>query len=159
MRPARFVINADYGLGSGSGLNAMEIWELVARERIRETLALYAHCADRGRFAEMVELFATDGVLEIDGQPKLAGRAAIETFLTRTKADRAQGAEPPLIRHHVSSIAIEVHGPDEATATSYFLAITHRGPDHWGRYRDRLRRVGDRWQFAHRRVRLDGRRD
>jgi hypothetical protein len=134
----------------------MELWELAARERIRDTLARYAHCADRGRFAELAALFTPDGVLEIDGRPPLQGRAAIEAFLTGTKTNIAANLSRPLIRHHVSSHRIEVHGPDTATAASYFLAITERGPDHWGRYRDRLVRVGEQWLFQHRRVRPDG---
>ncbi len=135
----------------------MQTWELTARELIRETLARYAHCADRGQFAEMVTLFTDDGVLEIDGQPKLEGRAAIKAFLTRTKISRGAGSANPYIRHHVSSVTIDLLDADSATAASYFQAITERGPDHWGRYRDRLSRVGDVWLFAHRRVRLDGR--
>jgi hypothetical protein len=134
----------------------MELWELAARERIRDTLARYAHCADTGRFAELVALFTEDGVLEIDGRPPLQGHAAIEAFLTGTKTNIAANLTRPLIRHHVSSIRIEVQTPDEANAASYFLAITERGPDHWGRYRDRLVRVGDQWLFQHRRVRPDG---
>ncbi len=106
----------------------------------------------------MAALFADDGVLEIDSQPQLSGRAAIKDFLTRTKAARAQASSSLLIRHHVSSVTIDVLNRDEATAASYFLAITEQGVDHWGRYRDQLRRVEDRWLFAHRRVRLDGRR-
>lgn len=134
----------------------METWELAARELIRETIARYAHAADRGRFTELVELFTEDGVLEIEGRPQLRGRQAIAEFLTGTKTSLASTLERPFIRHHTSSVTIDVHNPDEASAASYFLAITERGPDHWGRYRDRLRRVGDRWLFCHRRVRPDG---
>jgi uncharacterized protein (TIGR02246 family) len=134
----------------------MELWELSARERIRDTLARYAHCADTGRFAELAALFTEDGVMEIDGRPPLQGRAAIETFLAGTKTNIAANLTRPLIRHHVSSIHIEVLGPDAATAASYFLAITERGPDHWGRYRDRFVRLGEQWLFQHRRVRPDG---
>ena len=134
----------------------MELWELTARERIRDTLARYAHCADTGRFTELGALFTDDGVLEIDGRSPLQGRAAIEAFLTGTKTNIAANLTRPLIRHHVSSIHIEVHNPDSASAASYFLAITERGPDNWGRYRDRLVRVGEQWLFRHRRVRPDG---
>jgi hypothetical protein len=35
--------------------------------------------------------------------------------------------------------------------------VTERGPDHWGRYRDRFERLGGRWLFRHRRVTIDGR--
>ncbi|MBI1817075.1 MAG: nuclear transport factor 2 family protein [Deltaproteobacteria bacterium] len=135
----------------------MELWQLSAREGIRDTLARYAHCADSGRFAELVELFTEDGVLEIDGRAPLAGRAAILTFLTSTKTSLATGETQPFIRHHLSSIRIDIANTDTASAASYFLAITHRGPDHWGRYRDQLVQVGERWLFRHRRVRVDGR--
>ena len=134
----------------------MELWEIAARERIYDTLARYAHCADTGRFAELVTLFTEDGVLAIDGRPPLQGCAAIEAFLTGTKTNIAAHLTQPLIRHHVSSIRIEVRTPDEADAASYFLAITERGPDHWGRYRDQLVRVGEQWLLRHRRVRPDG---
>ena len=134
----------------------MELWELAAREGIRDTLARYAHCADTGRFAELVALFTEDGILDIDGRPPLQGRPTIEAFLTGTKTNLAANLTRPLIRHHVSSIRIEVHSPTEAGAASYFLAITERGLDHWGRYRDQLVRVGAQWLFRHRRVRPDG---
>ena len=32
----------------------MELWELIAREAIRETVASYAHCVDSGRFDDVV---------------------------------------------------------------------------------------------------------
>jgi hypothetical protein len=60
------------------------------------------------------------------------------------------------LRHHVSSIRISVDG-DTARGASYFLAVTDRGPDHWGRYADRYTRRGDGWCFAHRRVFHEGR--
>ena len=134
----------------------METWELVARELIRDTLARYAHCADRGRFDELVALFTEDGVLEIDGLPPLRGRDAIREFLQGTKTSIANTTGRPLIRHHLSSVQIDVASPVEAAAASYFLAITERGPDHWGRYRDRLIPAGSRWLFRHRRVTPDG---
>jgi len=137
----------------------MTVAELIARESIRDTIARYGHCADTGRFDEMVQLFTEDGVLEIDGRGANRGRAAILSFLTQTKQTLQAGAERPFIRHHVNSILIDVISDDEARAACYFFAITQNGPDHWGRYRDRLVRVGDRWLFAHRRVRLDGRKE
>lgn len=134
----------------------MEFEELIARELIRETLARYAHYADAGRFAELVDLFADDGVLEIDGRPPLRGRDAILAFLDSTKRSLAAGATRPYIRHHISSVTIELHSPTAASARTYFLAITDRGPDHWGRYRDDLIATDGRWLFARLRVRPDG---
>jgi hypothetical protein len=128
-------------------------------EAIRDTLARYAHYADSGRFEDLAALFAPDGVLEIDEVETLRGRAAILEFLGRARERLRAGAARPYIRHHVSSVVIELEGEDRARAESYFLAITERGPDHWGRYRDRLVLDGGRWLFAHRRVRIDGRRE
>ncbi len=125
----------------------MELWELVAREQIRETVARYAHLVDRGRIEELVLLFAEDPA---------CGRAAIRAFFTETAARLASASARPLIRHHVSNLVIDVSGPDTASAESYFLAIAARGMDHWGRYRDRFVRRESRWLFQHRRARADG---
>jgi 3-phenylpropionate/cinnamic acid dioxygenase small subunit len=134
----------------------MEAWELEAREQIRETITRYAHCVDGGRFDELVELFTAGGVLEVEGEPAHRGREAIRAFVTGTGRDLAAGTGAPRIRHHVSNVLIELAGPDRARARCYFLAVTDRGVDHWGRYRDDLVRADDVWRFAHRHVRTDG---
>jgi len=136
----------------------MELWELEAREAIRTLISRYAHCADTGRFDALVELFAEDGTLEIEGREPLRGRDLIRQFLGATKKARAASTARPLIRHHVTSVDVDVRSREEATASSYFFVITERGPDHWGRYRDQLVHVGGQWRFRQRKVRLDGRR-
>ena len=55
----------------------------------------------------------------------------------------------------MSNVKIDIDGPDAARGASYFFVVTARGPDHWGRYRDVLIPVGDRWLFAHRRIGVD----
>jgi 3-phenylpropionate/cinnamic acid dioxygenase small subunit len=131
--------------------------ELVAREALRELVAAYAHLADAGRLDAMLALFADDGVLRIDERPPLVGRDAIRAFLGGTRADvRATARTRPLIRHNVSNLRLTVDGPDAAHGDAYFLVVTDRGTDHWGRYRDRYVRVGDAWRFAERHVRVDG---
>jgi len=136
----------------------MDVWELTAREEIRELVARYAHFADSGRFDEMVALFAEDGVLEIVDREELHGRQAIRDFLVATAARFRESSAPRSIRHHVTSLRIEVSAPGEATSASYFLVVGEHGPDHWGRYRDRYtHRDGGRWLFARRQVRVDGR--
>lgn len=135
----------------------MELWELAAREAIRDTVARYAQLVDRGRIAELALLFAEDGTLEAGDLPLARGRAAIVELLRGTQTRLASATTRPLIRHHVSSLQIDLEGAEVATAASYFLAITERGPDHWGRYQDRLVARGQRWLFQSRRVRVDGR--
>ena len=134
----------------------MELWELAAREAIRDTVAAYAHYADSGRFDEFAQLFSVDGVLEVHGQEPVTGRDAIRAYLGGVGTDLARDTTVPLIRHHVSNLRIDVVSPDEAHGACYFLAVTEHGVDHWGRYRDRYVPYGDRWLFAHRFVRTDG---
>ncbi len=134
----------------------MQAWELIAREEIRDLVAAYAHYADSGRFDEMVALFAADGVLQTPDDVEHRGADAIRAFLTGTRTRLAAAATPPMIRHHVSSLHIQVSGPDAAAGAAYFLVVTQAGPDHWGRYRDRYVCRDGRWQFGHRRVRLEG---
>jgi hypothetical protein len=134
----------------------MELWELSAREAIRETVASYAHCADSGRFAELAARFAIDGVLEVSGEAPLTSRDAIREFLEGVGAQLKGATTVPLIRHHVSNLTIDVVSPTEARGACYFLAVTEHGVDHWGRYRDQYVPDGEQWLFAHRYVKTDG---
>src|SRR5207244_3721795 len=92
----------------------MELWELTAREAIRETVAAYAHVADSGRFDEFAALFAPDGVLEVHGREPVAGRDAIRNYLGAVGTDLARDTTAPLLRHHVSNLRIDVVSPAEA---------------------------------------------
>jgi SnoaL-like domain len=136
----------------------MELWELSAREAIRHTIASYTYAADRGRFDDLVALFAPDGVLEVHGigGARAEGRDAITQFFRGVNTDVVVTAPPGRMQHHVSSVWIDVHLESAARASSYFMVVTGAGVDHWGRYRDDLVPVGDRWLFAHRLVRTDG---
>lgn len=135
----------------------MEPWELGAREAIRDAISRYAQLVDRGRLDELVMLFAPEATLEAGDLGTAQGRQAIRALFAAAGTRLGAAAARPLIRHHVTSLVIEVESRDAATAESYFLAVTGRGPDHWGRYRDRFVRSGEGWLFGHRRVRVDGR--
>jgi len=142
----------------------MELWELVVRESCRDTLAQYTHAGDRFLLKEFAGAFCEDGVLEIRGSAPVQGRAAImERFGGGTAARQARQAakaqEPGgprrVVRHNVTNIRFEAVSPTEATVASYFTVFTEVGPDHMGRYRDRLVPVGERWLIAHRFVSVD----
>ena len=133
----------------------MDDWEVAARLAIDDTTARYVRFADGGRAAELASLFTEDGVLVTDTD-EVHGRAAIARYLADAKTSLAGSAGGGRIRHHVSSLRVDFSSPADARATSYFLAITAAGPDHWGRYRDHLVRVGDRWLFARRAATVDG---
>lgn len=126
---------------------------------MRDTIARYNHAGDRGRLEELAAQFAPDGVLEIHGGSRLEGRQAIMEGLggvvTRSGEGAAASGLPPVLRHHVSSVLIHDVTPERAEADSYFAVLTREGLDHWGRYRDVLVPVGDRWLLARRLVRTD----
>jgi hypothetical protein len=138
----------------------VEMWELVARERIRDTLARYNWSGDAGRLDGLAETFCTDGVLEIRGFEPLRGRSEIVRFLsgvTGNIADDAAKNVPvkPLVRHNLANVSFGELGPDQAQVASYFTVITNIGLDHCGRYRDTLVPVGDTWLIRHRKVSTD----
>lgn len=156
----------------------MELWELVARESCRDTLAQYTHAGDRFLLDEYAEAFCEDGVLEIRGTEPARGRAAIvERVGGATGAQAAwravaaaktlpPAAAPPgspagapkrIVRHNVTNIRFESVTPDEAVVASYFTVFTEIGLDHMGRYRDHMVPVDDRWLIAHRFVSTDWR--
>lgn len=134
----------------------MQAWEMAAREAIRELVARYAHAADGGRFDAVVASFAPDGVLETPDGVAHRGRAAIDAFLGATRSALAAATRRAVIRHHVSNLHLDVTDAATASGAAYFFVVTERGPDHWGRYRDRYACLDGRWLFAERRVRLDG---
>ena len=59
----------------------MELWELVARESIRDCIARYNANGDSGRIDDMVSVFAPDGIMET-GSGRYEGREAIHAFMS-----------------------------------------------------------------------------
>lgn len=134
----------------------MDAREAVAREEIRDVISRYTHAGDGGDLDALVCCFAETGVLEIAGRDILEGRGAIHEHLQGVVRELADRTTRPLLRHHVSSVRVELTGPDSASASSYFLVFTEAGLDHWGRYLDRFAHSGERWEIARRVVRVDG---
>ncbi|OBB65899.1 nuclear transport factor 2 family protein [Mycobacterium sp. 852014-50255_SCH5639931] len=134
----------------------METWELVARERIRETLARYNWSGDAGRLEGLAETFCPDGVLEIRGFEPLRGRSAIITFLGGITGNVAAGTRvKPVVRHNLTNVLFTALDADQAQVSSYFTVLTNIGLDHFGRYRDTLVPHGDAWLIKHRKVSTD----
>jgi len=134
----------------------VEIWELVAREQIRDTLARYNWSGDAGRLDGLTETFCTNGVLEIRGFEPLRGRSEIQQFLGGVTAKTASNvATKPIVRHILTNVLFTDLSPDQAHVSSYFTVVTHIGLDHFGRYRDTLVPDGDTWLIQHRKVSTD----
>lgn len=131
--------------------------EVIAREEIRSLLIEYVQCADGGRTERMLQMFAPDALMEATGDPACHGRDEIRDYFERAGRSIRKHMTSAVLRHHLSSINIDLTSPTEARTTGYFMAITDSGPDHWGRYRDTLRHDGTSWLIQHRLLQLEGR--
>ena len=137
----------------------MELWELAARERIRDTLARYNWSGDALRLGELAETFCEEGELELRGNAPLRGRAAIVELLGGAVAApnataQASGVKR-IVRHNVTNIRFTNVSRDQARVACYFTVFTEVGLDHYGRYRDVFAPVGDDWLIRHRFVSTD----
>ena len=135
----------------------MEPWELVARERIRDTIARYNWSGDAFRLDELAAAFCDDGVLEIRGREPLHGREAIVGFLSGVGGRPAASGTRRIVRHNIANVRFVEVAAGQARAESYFTVLTEIGLDHYGRYRDTFVPVGDEWLIRHRFVSTDWR--
>lgn len=134
-------------------------WELVARERIRDTLARYHWAGDAGRIDDLTRTFCPDGTLEVRGIATMSGRSEIAAFLGGVTTAHP-GPAPDLrriVRHNLSNTDFLQLIPESALVASYFTVVTEIGLDHCGRYRDTLTPHGGDWLIRHRFVSTDWR--
>lgn len=147
------------GNGDSHTVCRMELWELVARERVRDSLARYNWSGDRMRLDELAETFCEDGELEVRGSVSLRGRAAITGFLGGVGTPPNPLSKLPgsrrIVRHNVTNIRFTDVAPEEARVSCYFTVLTEIGLDHFGRYRDVFVPVGADWLIRHRLVSTD----
>ena len=151
----------------------MEVWELMARESIRDLVARYNANGDAGRFAQVLELFAEDAVMELVSNEghvqRYEGHEAIATIFTGTKerwdaesapdsGSSADPARPWHVRHFTATHQIDLTDRTHATGRSYFAVLMPHGLDHWGRYLDGYEERDGRWLFTSRRALPDGHR-
>ena len=143
---------------------------MVARERIRDSLAMYTWSGDAFRLDELANAFCEDGVLEVRGSEPYRGRAAIIAFLgggAGSGDDEARRAElraqaeasgvRRIVRHNIANLRFRSLTSERAEVDTYFTVFTEIGLDHYGRYRDVFVPVGDQWLIQHRFVSTDWR--
>ncbi len=143
----------------------MELWELTARESIRDLVARYNANGDSGRFAQMLAVFAADAVLELVSMEgdlqRFEGVEQMAALFTGTKSrwDRATDGDARRhhVRHLVGSHQIDLQDRDHALGRSYFVVLMADGVDHWGRYLDEYGVRDGQWLITGRRVVTDGR--
>jgi hypothetical protein len=128
----------------------VELWELAARERIRDGLARYNWSGDSSRLDELAESFREDGELQLRGEEPVRGRSAIVEFLSGVAAQNIR-----IVRHNLTNVRFLELTSEHACVASYFTVFTEIGLDHYGRYRDTFVPVGDDWLIKHRLVSMD----
>lgn len=142
--------------------------DLLARESIRHTIASYTMAGDRLKVDDFAAVFTEDAILETEGVPEHdsfchEGRQAIRQWMERWREGASSGGEgvhqATFVRHHLATCLIDIVDDSHAHARTYWTAYTDIGPDHAGYYVDTLRKEGDRWLIAWRRIRLDWRSD
>lgn len=133
----------------------MEIWELVARESIRDLIVRYNANGDSGRFKQVAELFTDTAEYDVEGAVHIGAAGIFEVMTTAAAAMGSDGA-PSVVRHLTATTQIDVVSETQATARSYWQVLLPAGLDHWGRYLDAFVQQDGRWLFAKRKVIVDG---
>jgi hypothetical protein len=142
----------------------MELWELIARESIRDCIARYNANADSGRWDGLMVVFAPDAVFEASDEV-VRGHAAIRAYFSAVAERARDDGEPDrdatavtprqFIRHFTATTQIDVLNEAEARARSYYMVLTAHGVDHWGRYIDEYGAIDGRWLITKRVVTTD----
>jgi hypothetical protein len=135
----------------------MEQWETSARESIRDLVARYNANGDTGRFAQVLELFAPDAVMDIGDDRVYTGLDEIATIFTGVRDHVSSSAALTYVRHLTATHQIDLVDESTATGRCYYQVLTSVGLDHWGRYVDDYRVIDGQWRFGRRRVTVDGR--
>ena len=134
----------------------MELWQLIARESIRDLVARYNAQGDSGRFDEMLKVFHPSAVMETPGHV-YEGYSGIREMLEGAASRTLEGAGGNYVRHYTATHQIDLENEDRARGRSYYQVLTDRGLDHWGRYVDEYARFEGRWWIIRRNVSIDGR--
>src|SRR4051794_7930986 len=107
----------------------MELWELGAREAIRDSFAQYTHAGDHFPLQGVADSFCEDGVLEpLGGQP-VRGRANIEAFRIAARQRTGGVGSGRILRHNVSNVWFKTVTPDSAEVLSCYTVFSDVGLD------------------------------
>lgn len=141
----------------------MTIDEMLAREAIRHTMAVYSQAGDEFNEADYVSCFPEDGVLEFENFPGMGhllfeGREAILKFVTHFFGAVKNGTATipgEFMRHHLTTCRIDLVDSLTATAKTYCLYGDNGGIKSSGIYEDKFRKVGDEWLIEFRLFSVD----
>ena len=152
----------------------MQLWEVVARESIRDCIARWNYHGDARQMDQMVLVLAPDVEFQAVDGDVLHGRAAVLDFLAGVR-DRKNANVPPTdprpapnhgrylppgtqpsIRHFTSNPRVVLESETRAQVRTYYAVLSSFGLDHWGRYIDEFDVVDGEWLITKRVVTTDG---
>src|SRR3954454_12086296 len=141
----------------------MEMWELVARECIRDRISRWNSHGDAGRMAEMVKVLAPHVKFSIRDGEVMHGRDEVLQSLLGVRDRKATSdarsaatgrylrpGKRPSIRHFTSNPTIEFESDTRARVRTYYAVLSSFGLDHWGRYLDEFGVVDGEWLVTER---------
>ena len=145
---------------SSRGVDAVTLEETIRklqdRVDIEETFHAYCRHADNADIENMTALFVDDcAVSYVQGGEDTVyrGRATLHAFLSSFQGAVISGS------HHISNLELIFDTPDVVRMHAYMyswqrfkdfpvVADCHR----WGRYENRMVRIGGQWRFSHMRL-------
>ena len=133
----------------------MDIEELLAREEIRQLIAIYATAGDGGRREQFGTVFTLDAVLRAPGIHCEGRDNIVQGLFADNQSDSTKRPAVKFVRHNITTSNITFTGPDGAKGRSYFVVVTDAGLDHSGVYTDEFRKIDGAWKIASRDVRID----
>ena len=128
----------------------MTLEDLLAREAIRHTMALYNNNGDSGNYANHVNVFHPDAEMVVHQNKILRGVQEIIAALQAGAESR--GAKEPgnFQRHHLTTSFIELTSPTTGRGRQDIIIVTELGLDHTGMYEDEFTEHEGRWLIKRR---------
>ncbi|MCW2748026.1 MAG: hypothetical protein JWP10_1168 [Nocardioidaceae bacterium] len=118
---------------------------------VLRTFANYCNAADEKDLDLLHDVFTPDAIWALSDGIEMHGIGEMQAMIDRAVTT------PRLTFHSISNVALTLDG-DEGTATSNWILHGRTAVDvPWsvvsvGTYRDKLKKVGDRWLIADRRL-------
>ncbi len=126
---------------------------------IKQTLANYCHCVDRGTADEVAALFAKDAILSpvFDGEYEVYGRDAIRGWYAFYHQTLRAGVDH--LKHLIHSMSIDVDGEAASSVcylTAYFVSKENKAAYQiLGTYHDTFVKQDEQWLFQTRRIEVE----
>ncbi len=126
---------------------------------IKQTMANYCHCVDRGTAEEVAALFAKDAILSpvFDGEYEVYGREGIRGWYAFYHQTLRAGVNH--LKHLIHSMSIDVDGEAASSVcylTAYFVSKEDKAAYQvLGTYHDTFVKQDDQWLFQTRRIEVE----